>query len=75
VVFVFGGTSDGATPEPGFFALDARVGHESWTKLERAGEPPLRAGAIGFWDPWTRTATCGLGSITDWTSFGPASRR
>lgn len=75
-LFVFGGTADAMTTEPGFYVLDARVGKETWTKIEREGEPPLRSSGFGFWDPMARTATCGFGNTTmavyaDWTTFGP----
>ena len=42
-LFVFGGTSDGATSQPGLFAFDARPGHESWTEIVREGQPPMRS--------------------------------
>lgn len=75
-LFVFGGTADAMTTEPGFFVLDARPGHEAWTQVSREGEPPLRSSSFGFWDPKTRSATCGFGNTTkdvyaDWATFGP----
>lgn len=75
-LFVFGGTADAKTSEPGFYVLDARPGLEAWTKVERPSEPPLRSSGFGFFDPATGRATCGFGNTTmavysDWTSFGP----
>lgn len=46
-LFVFGGTSDGATTQPGLFALDARAGRESWSTIDRAGQPALRSSGFG----------------------------
>lgn len=71
-LFVFGGTADAKTTEPGFYVLQ----NDTWTKLERAGEPPLRSSGFGFFDPKTGAATCGFGNTTmavyaDWTAFGP----
>jgi hypothetical protein len=71
-LFVFGGTADAMTSEAGFYVLQ----DETWTKLERAGEPPLRSSGFGFFDPATGAANCGFGNTTkavyaDWTAFGP----
>jgi hypothetical protein len=46
-LFVFGGTSDGATSQPGLFAFDARAGHEGWAEIERDGRPPMRSSGFG----------------------------
>lgn len=46
-LFVFGGTSDGATTQPGLFALDARPGKEGWSRIDRDGEPELRSSGFG----------------------------
>lgn len=46
-LFVFGGTSDGMTTQPGLFALDARPGREAWVEVARAGEPELRSSGFG----------------------------
>lgn len=46
-LFVFGGTSDGATSQPGLFAFDARSGHEGWEEIERDGRPPMRSSGFG----------------------------
>ena len=51
-LFVFGGTSDGATSQPGLFAFDARAGHESWAEIDRA-------------DPRTPPTATSRGSGTD----------
>jgi len=74
-LFVFGGTADAKVTEAGFFVLDARPGKESWTKLERAGEPPLRSSGIGYYDAKTKDVVCGFGNTTgavytDFTAFG-----
>jgi hypothetical protein len=47
-LFVFGGTHDGATTEPGLFVLDLEPGHEAWTKLDVPNAPPLRSSGFGF---------------------------
>jgi len=75
-LFVFGGTADAMTSESGLYVLDARVGKETWAKVDRPGEPALRSSGFGFFDPASRAATCGFGNTTsavyaDWTSFGP----
>jgi hypothetical protein len=61
-LFIHGGTSDGATTQPGLFVLDARPGKERWTKLERPGEPPPRSSGFGFHHPATRSIACGFGN-------------
>lgn len=50
-LFVFGGTSNGKTTEPGLFVLDLEPGREAWTKLTLDGEPPLRSSGFGFTTP------------------------
>lgn len=46
-LFVFGGTSDGATSQPGLFAFDARPGREAWYALDRQGQPTVRSSGFG----------------------------
>ncbi|MBX3186969.1 MAG: hypothetical protein KF819_08140 [Labilithrix sp.] len=50
-LFVFGGTSNGRTTEPGLFVLALEPGREAWTKLSLAGEPPLRSSGFTFATP------------------------
>ena len=61
-MFVFGGTPDGRNTEPGLFVLDGRPGHEGWTHLELAGEPPLRSSGFGFYDPLLERTHMGFGN-------------
>lgn len=46
-LFVFGGTSDGKTSQPGLFAFDGRPGQEGWTEVSRSDPPPLRSSGFG----------------------------
>ena len=64
-LFVFGGTSDGATTQPGLFALDARPGRESWATLDRAGQPPLRSSGFGAF-----VGHADEGEAAVWMGFG-----
>jgi len=73
-LFVFGGTADGRSTEPGLFVLDARPGQEAWSLLKLDGEPPLRSSGMGFYDPATRLIYMGFGNTTrevfrDWTAI------
>ncbi len=75
--FVFGGTSDGATTQPGLFVFDARPGHEAWTMIERAGEPPLRSsgfGAVAGGAAWMGFGNSADGVFQDITRLGPVFR-
>jgi hypothetical protein len=47
-LFVYGGTYDGKTSEPGLWVLDLVPGREGWTRLELADAPPLRSSGFGF---------------------------
>lgn len=58
-LFVFGGTSDGATTQQGMFALDLE--REAWTALEREGEPPARSSSFGAAVPGGGIV-CGMGN-------------
>lgn len=58
-LFVFGGTSDGATTQQGMFALDLE--RETWTTLERDGEPPVRSSSFGAAVPGGGIV-CGMGN-------------
>lgn len=74
-LFVFGGTDDGRTTQPGLFALDARPGHEGWAVLNLEGEPPLRSSGFGFYDMKTQRVFMGFGNTTqhvfrDWAVLG-----
>jgi hypothetical protein len=61
-LFVFGGTSNGMTTEPGLFAFDARPGRSAWATLELADEPALRSSGMGFYDPLTGHTLLGFGN-------------
>jgi hypothetical protein len=74
-LFVFGGTADGATTEPGLFVFDARPGKASWTELALAGEPPLRSSGFGFYDSLRDRNLMGFGNSAtgvyrDWGILG-----
>jgi len=47
-LFVYGGTSDGRTTQPGLFVLDLEPGREAWTRLDLPGAPPPRSSGFGF---------------------------
>ncbi|HEY1957543.1 MAG TPA: kelch repeat-containing protein [Polyangiaceae bacterium] len=75
-LYVFGGTSDGMTTQPGLFALDMRPGHEGFSQIARTGEPPLRSSDFGFYDAKTGAVSCGFGNssggiYTDVAAIGP----
>lgn len=65
-LFVFGGTSDGATSQPGLFALDARPGRERWEVIDREGQPPMRSSGFGAFvgndDPIAAAVWMGFGN-------------
>lgn len=79
-LFVFGGTANAATTEPGVFALDLTAGHERWEELTRldglsglgTSSPPLRSSGFGFSDG--EQVVCGFGNgaavYRDWTVLG-----
>jgi hypothetical protein len=74
-LFVFGGTDDGHSTQPGLFALDARPGKESWSVLNLDGEPPLRSSGFGFYDAVKQHVLMGFGNTTqhifrDWAVLG-----
>jgi hypothetical protein len=71
--FIFGGTSDGATTQPGLFAFDARPGHEAWTLVEREGEPALRSSGFGAFaggSVWMGFGNSASGVYEDFTRLG-----
>lgn len=61
-LFVFGGTGDGKTTEPGLHVLDARPGKWAWTLLKLADEPPLRSSGMGVFEPMSGQAWLGFGN-------------
>ena len=74
-LFVFGGTSDGATTSPGLFAFDARAGHAGWTRLDLEDQPDLRSSGFGFFDAELGQAVLGFGNTSsavyaDWSVLG-----
>ena len=62
-LFVYGGTSDAMTSEPGLFVLDLEPGHEAWTKLDLANAPPIRSSGFGFATE-DGQVTCAFGNDT-----------
>lgn len=61
-LFVYGGTADAMTTEPGFFALDARPGKEAWAEVDRTSAPPLRSSCFGFYDAVKDQRVLGFGN-------------
>lgn len=49
-LWVFGGTADGATTEPGLWVLDGRPGKEAWHEVDLGPSPPERSSGFGFFD-------------------------
>lgn len=47
-LFVYGGTLNGRTTEPGLYALDLTPGREAWSKVDLANAPPIRSSGFGF---------------------------
>jgi hypothetical protein len=74
-LWVFGGTADAKTSEPGLWVLDLRAGHGDWRQLMLTGEPPIRSSGIGFFDEQDGTVRLGFGNTTmdvfrDWSKIG-----
>lgn len=74
-LFVFGGTADAMTTEPGLFAFDARPGKPAWAELALADEPTLRSSGIGFFDTSRGRTLLGFGNTSnavfrDWGHLG-----
>lgn len=62
-MFVWGGTPDGMTSAQGLFALDLERGHETWERVEPAGEvPPARASGQGIYDAGRKRIVAGFGN-------------
>jgi hypothetical protein len=75
-LYVFGGTSDGMSTQPGLWALDMRPGHEGFSLITRPSEPVLRSSDFGFYDAKAGAVSCGFGNslqglYTDVASIGP----
>jgi hypothetical protein len=75
-LYVFGGTADEMTSQPGLWALDMRAGHEGFTQITRPSEPVIRSSDFGFYDAKTGAVSCGFGNstaglYTDLASIGP----
>ncbi len=74
-LYVFGGTSDGMTTQPGLFALDMRPGNEGFSEIVRPSAPPVRSSDFGFYDNTTDAVSCGFGNnpeaYTDLATIGP----
>lgn len=71
-LFVFGGTADAATTEPGLFVLDARPGKEAWSELSLDAAPPARSSGFGFFDGQSAWMGFGNGNALhrDWAVLG-----
>ncbi len=69
-LLVFGGTSDGATSQPGLFAFDARPGHESWSEIVRDGQPPMRSSGFGAFIEEVTEEDPSAPSGSVWMGFG-----
>ena len=61
-LYVFGGTSDGMSTQPGLFALDMRPSHEGWSQITRPNQPIIRSSDFGFYDSATGMVSCGFGN-------------
>jgi hypothetical protein len=74
-LFVFGGTADGQTSEPGLWALDLRPGLAAWQKLTLPNEPLVRSSGAGVFVDKLGVALVGFGNTAtavyrDWTALG-----
>jgi len=73
-LFVFGGTSDGITTEPGLFVFDARPDKQAWSLLALDGEPDPRSSGFGFHDSAGDRTLLGFGNddavYQDWGIIG-----
>ncbi len=73
-LFVFGGTSDAATSQPGLFVLDTRPSHATWAELATGTGPEPRSSGFGIYDPVTQRGYLGFGNSSnvhvDWVPFG-----
>ncbi len=75
-LYIFGGTSDGMTTQPGLFALDLRPGHEAFSLIDRPSAPPLRSSDFGYYDSVAGAVSCAFGNslsgiFTDVATIGP----
>jgi hypothetical protein len=74
-LYVFGGTSDGLTTQPGLFALDMRPGNEGFSEIDRLSAPPVRSSDFGFYDATVDAVSCAFGNnpnaYTDVATIGP----
>jgi hypothetical protein len=75
-LYIFGGTSDGMTTQPGLFALDMRPSHEGWSMISRPNAPVLRSSDFGYYDAVAGAVSCGFGNsamgvYTDVATIGP----
>jgi hypothetical protein len=61
-LFVFGGTANRLTTEPGLFVFDVRPEKLSWSRLELPGAPPLRTSGFGFYDGASDRIFLGFGN-------------
>ncbi|MGH7283380.1 MAG: Kelch repeat-containing protein [Polyangiaceae bacterium] len=77
-LLVFGGTSDGATTQPGLFSLDLTAGAEEWDAIARDDAPHIRSSGFGFADAKTGDVYCGFGNddvaYPDLSSLGYAAQ-
>lgn len=63
--FVWGGTSDQRTTQPGLFAIDLELGHEGLIKVDLPSERPVRSSCSAIYDPARRRILFGFGNSAD----------
>jgi hypothetical protein len=61
-MFVFGGTSDAKTSQPGVFVLDMRPGKTKWEKVPTSDGPKSRSSGAGLYDPTNQRVWFGFGN-------------
>jgi hypothetical protein len=74
-LFVFGGTANGSTSEPGLWIYDARAPLRRWSQISSADAPPIRSSGVAAIDPRDGAAYFGFGNdkgvYADLARFGP----
>ncbi|MEM9073667.1 MAG: kelch repeat-containing protein [Myxococcota bacterium] len=63
-LWIFGGTADAMTSEPGLWALDI-TDEPTFRELPLVGEPPLRSSGVGIYDPTRNRILLGFGNTTE----------
>lgn len=59
--FVWGGTADGRTVQPGLWVLDLEPGFEGWQEVPLSSAPPDRTSCSAVYDPARRRILFGFG--------------